>query len=244
MSFLKNAIDALDPAPNRKNELTLALQVLFELAEQKTVLFKRDLENNLRTAGTPNNQTIPVTQILAWHNETRAYVKADVGKIAKTLLDSIKKFTGGGSDEILGGIGDLATTALEIILGAGNAIQAEFHSYYIIVEGLSIVRMDLSAWSRQIEVSGITTHIENALAFQAAKSSVDVDAITFNTFLQAYKSQLEKMKFTPEQLKEFIIQSKEIFELLRDNNAHERFEADRMIMPGDVQIHIDGALVP
>lgn len=221
MSFLKTAIEALDPAPNKKTELTLALTVLFELAEQKAELFKRDLELSLRTAGTPDNQTIPVTQILAWHSETRAYVKADAGKVATVVVDAIKKFVGGGSGEIIGGIGDLATAALEGILGAGSGTQAEMHSYYIVVEGLSIVRVDLSAWSRRVEATGITTQIENALAFQAAKSSVDVDAITFNTFLQAYKAQLDKLALPPEKLKEFIIQSKEIFELLRDSNGRQ-----------------------
>jgi hypothetical protein len=238
MSFLKNAIDALDPAPDKKKELTFALQVLFELAEQKSLLFKRDLENSLRTAGqTPDNQTIPITQILAWHSETRAYVKDDVGKVAEVVLGSIKKFIGGGTDEILSGIGELATAALEGILGAGSGTQAEMHSYYVVVEGLSIVRMDISAWSRRIEATGITTKIENALAFQAVKSSVNVDAITFNTFLQAYKSQLEKMKLPPDKLKEFIIQSKEIFDLLRDNSAPlvTGFDTGALIPPGEVQ---------
>jgi len=244
MSFLKNAIEALDPAPNKKTELTLALQVLFELAEQKSTLFKRDLELNLRTAGTPDNQTIPITQILAWHSETRAYVKDDAGKLAEVILGSIKKFIGGGTDEILSGIGDLATAALEGILGAGSGTQAEMHSYYIVVEGLSIVRMDIAAWSRRIEATGITSKIESALAFQAAKSSVNVDAITFNTFLQAYKSQLEKMKLPPDKLKEFIIQSKEIFELLRDNNAQPNsYPAGGLLIPGDARLLIDGVPV-
>lgn len=241
MSFLKNAIEALDPTPNKKTELTLALQVLFELAEQKTTLFKRDLELNLRTAGTPDNQTIPVTQILAWHSETRAYVKNDAGKVATVLLDSIKKFIGGGTNQILDGVSQLATAALEGILGAGSATQAEFHSYYIIVEGLSIVRMDISAWSRRVEATGITTQIENALAFQAAKSSVNVDAITFNTFLQAYKTQLEKLNLPPDKLKEFILQSKEIFELLRDNNGQTaEFGTAELAPPGEVRVLIDG----
>jgi hypothetical protein len=241
MSFLKNAIEALDPAPNKKTELTLALQVLFELAEQKSTLFKRDLELNLRTAGTPDNQTIPVTQILAWHSETRAYVKSDAGKVATVLLDSIKKFIGGGSGEILDGISQLATAALEGILGAGSGTQAEFHSYYIVVEGLSIVRMDISGWSRRIEATGITTQIENALAFQAAKSSVNVDAITFNTFLQAYKAQLEKLNLPPDKLKEFILQSKEIFELLRDDNGKTTsFDTAELVPPGEVRMLIDG----
>lgn len=249
MSFLKNAIDALDPAPNKKTEITLALQTLFELAEQKTTLFKRDLELNLRTAGTPDNQTIPITQILAWHSETRAYVKDDAGKLAEVILGSIKKFIGGGTGEIISGIGDLATAALEGILGAGSGTQAEFHSYYIVVEGLSIVRMDISAWSRRIEATGITSKIENALAFQAAKSSVNVDAITFNTFLQAYKAQLEKLNLPPDKLKEFILQSKEIFELLRDSNTSPNGSVayagghalPAYVLPAEVRLLIDGA---
>lgn len=243
MSFLKNAIESLDPAPNKKTELTLALQVLFELAEQKSVLFKRDLELNLRTAGTPDNQTIPVTQILAWHNETRAYVSDDASKISDVVLGSIKKFVGGGTDDIISGIGDLVTAGLEGILGAGSGTQAEMHSYYIVVEGLSIVRMDISAWSRRIEATGITTKIDNALAFQAAKSSVNVDAITFNTFLQAYKAQLEKMQLPPEKLKEFILQSKEIFELLRDNTIQPRYYATELAAPGEMKLIIDGVPV-
>jgi hypothetical protein len=246
MSFLKNAIDALDPAPDKKKELTLALQVLFELAEQKTILFRRDLENNLRTAGTtPDNQTIPITQILAWHNETRAYVKDDASKVAEVVLGAIKKFIGGGTNEIIDGIGELASAALEGILGAGSGTQSEMHSYYIVVEGLSIVRMDISAWSRRIEASGITTKIENALAFQAVKSSVNVDAITFNTFLQAYKSQLDKLKLPPDKLKEFIIQSKEIFDLLRDSNKFlvSGYDMDALVPPGAVQYRHEKELV-
>lgn len=245
MSFLKNAIEALDPAPNKKSELTLALSVLFELAEQKAELFKRDLELDLRTAGTADNRTIPVTQILAWHRETRAYVQHDAAKVSGIVIDSIKKFLNGGSDEILDGIGQLAATALEAILGAGSGTQSEMHAYYIVVEGLSIVRVDIAAWSRRIEATGITQQIEHALTFQAAKSSVNVDAITFNTFLQAYKAQLEKLKLSPDQLKQFILESKEIFELLRDNNAltNEAVAGDALQLPGVKRLLVDGAVV-
>lgn len=243
MSFLKDVIESLDPAPDKKKELTLAVQCLFELAEQRNKLFKKELESDLRTAGTPDNHTIPITQILAWHNETRAYVKDDAGRLADILIGAIRKFVAGGTDEVLSGIGELVTGALEAILGAGTATQTEMHAYYVVVEGFSIVRLDISAWSRHIEVNGWTTKIENALAFQAVKSSVDVDAITFNTFLQAYKAQLDEMKMPHDKLKELIVQAKEIFDLLRDSNASNTSYTGELTPPGKARLFIDGAPV-
>ena len=133
----------------------------------------------------------------------------------------MKKFIGGTADGITDGIGELVTGALSAILGSGSGTQAEFTAYYIFVDSLSIVRMDVAAWSRRIEVDGITTKIENAVAYQAIKSSVDVNKITFNTFLGAYKVQLDHLKLEPSRLKELIVEAKEIFELLRDSNARE-----------------------
>lgn len=90
MSFLKNAIDAIDPAPNKKTELTLARQTLFELVEQKTTLFKRELELNLRTAGSPDNQTIPSPRSWPGTAKPRAYVKDDAAKLSEVILGSIR----------------------------------------------------------------------------------------------------------------------------------------------------------
>jgi hypothetical protein len=47
MSFLKNAIEALDPAPDKQKELTLLLNLLFELAEQKEIARLPSWSNNL-----------------------------------------------------------------------------------------------------------------------------------------------------------------------------------------------------
>jgi|GEM_PF-192888 len=218
MSVLKNAIKAVDPTPDKKKELTLAVNLLFELAEQKKDLQEEELKQLLRTAGTPENPTIPITNTLATHSETRAYVTANAGTLVDTVTGAVKKFIDGGAENIVNGIGELITGGLEAILGAGSGTQTEMHSYYIIVEGLSIVRFDIMAWQRKIEATGITSEIENAMTLTAVKSSIDVDKITFNTFLQAYKTQLEKLNFSDEELLDFIKKSKEVFELLRDSN--------------------------
>lgn len=216
MSILRDAINAADPAPDRKKELTLALNLISELAEQKVTEFGMAIRDSLRTAGNPENRTIPVTEILASHSEYRAYVKADVSKIATEVSAAIKKFVSGGSDEIIDGVADLVTTGLEAILGSGQAIQQEMHSYYIIVQDYAIVRYDISAWARSIEANGITSHIEHAMAIQAFKSSVDVMKISFNTFLIAYGQQLSQMGFDKQAVLQYLDAAEEVYKRLRD----------------------------
>ncbi|MDA3613610.1 hypothetical protein [Polluticaenibacter yanchengensis] len=145
MAILKNAINALDPAPDKTKELTLACNLLFELAEQKHEIQEKFLKEQLRTAGTAENPSIPITSILAWHSETRAYVKSDAGSLVNTVTDAVRKFITGGSDAIISGVGELITGGLEAILGAGSGTESSMHSYFIVVEGLSIVRFDLTA---------------------------------------------------------------------------------------------------
>jgi hypothetical protein len=216
MAILKNAIKALDPTPDKAKEITLALELLFECAEKKHEIQENFLNNFLRTAGTAENPTVPITSILGWHTETRAYVKDDATKLVGEVTGAVKKFIGGSNTEIIDGIGALLATGLELILGSGSGSESEMRSYFIAIDGLSIIRMDVLAWQRHIEAKGFTSKIEHAMTFTASKASVDVDKITFNTFLQAYKAQLENMKIPPNELKKKIIESKEIFELLRD----------------------------
>jgi len=216
MAVLKNAIDALDPSHDKKKELTLALNLLAELCEQKVNGFEAAVKEELRTAGNAENKTIPVTEIIARHTEYRAYVKKDAGKMATEVAAAVKKFVSGGANDIIDGIASLVTTGLEAIIGGGSGDQEEMGSYYIVVQTYGIARYDIRAWSRKIEAVGITSQIETALALVAFKSSVDVMKISFNTFLLAYGAQLEAMKFPPEKQKEYIQYAKEIFDMLRN----------------------------
>jgi hypothetical protein len=215
MSILKNAIEALDPTPDQKKEITLLLSLLSELCEQKVNEFSSNIENELRLAGSGENKTIPVTEILARHREYRAYIKKDAGKIATEVSNAIKKFISGGTNDIIDGVASLVTTGIEAIIGAGSGTQQEMSSYYIIVQDYGIARYDIRVWARQIEAQGITSQIETALATVAFKSSVDISKISFNTFLIAYGSQLENMNFPKDKQREYLDYAIEIYNKLR-----------------------------
>ena len=219
MSILKNAINSLDPAPDKKTELTLALALLSELCEQKVNEFTQAIETELRTAGTVENKTIPVTEILAKHKEYRAYIQDDAGKIATEVSSAIKKFIAGTTESIIDGIASLITTGLEAMIGAGSAGQQEMSSYYIVVQSFAILRFDVRVWSRQIEAVGITKKIETALAIVAYKSSVDVQKITLNTFLIAYQDQLAKIGVPEAQWNEYITTAEALFKKLRGEST-------------------------
>lgn len=228
MSVLKAAINALDPAPDKRTELTLALNLLYELAQERSDRFAQEIRDDLRTAGTGDNRSIPITEILSWYSQTFAYVKSDAEKLVTNVTDAIRGFVSGGSDAIITGIGKLVTTGLEAIIGAGSGVQAEMKSYYIVVQSYGIARYDICAWSRQVEASGITTSIESALAFTAAQSSVDVQKISFNTFLIAYGDQLTKIGFTEQQITEYIDYAEVVFNRLRSLGAAEAAGAQGM----------------
>lgn len=218
MAVLKNAINALDPAPDKKSQLTLLLALLSELCEQKVVQFTEAIETDLRTAGTVENKTIPVTEILAKHKEYRAYIKQDAGKIATEVASAIKKFIAGTSSDILDGISSLVTTGIEAIIGAGSGTQQEMSSYYIVVQRFAILRFDIRVWCRQIEATGITNQIETALAVVSYKSSVDVSKISLNTFLIAYQDQLGKIGIPESEWEKYLATAEELFGKLKGDS--------------------------
>lgn len=219
MAPLKKAIEMLDPTPDKKKELTLTLSLLSELSQQKVAQFTEAVETDLRTAGSIENRTVPVTEILANHSEYRAYVKSDVSKIGTEVSNAMKKFLTGSAGPILDGIAGLVTAGLEAIIGAGSGTQQEMKSYYIVVQKFGMVRFDVRAWARQIEATGITTQIETCMAIVAYKSSVDVTKLSFNSFLVLYQDQLGQIGIPESEWEKYLTEAEAMFKKLGGNTG-------------------------
>ena len=174
----------------------LNLNLLFELATSKCDHFKTQIADNIRTAGTIENPTIPITHIIADTSEMRAYCKDDSTKIVGEATNAIKSFVTGGSENVISGVGAL--------IGAGTVV-------------------------------GITQKIESVLAFTAVKSSVDVDKISFNTFMEAYKYQLQRdaaHALNENDLMKEIKRAKEVYNLLKTDSAESTLVFDTLKLPG------------
>jgi hypothetical protein len=237
MSILRDAINTLDPTPDKKKELTLSLELISELASSRVRTFTEDVATSYRTAGNGENRTAPITLVIASHSEYRAYVKHDAGKIATDVADAVKKFVAGGSDNIISGIAQLVTTGLSAILGSGEAMQQEMRSYYITVQSRALVRYDVLAWRRMIEATAITSQIESALALYASKASIDAEKLDLNAFLIAYEDQLFKMGFTDKESVEYMDYAEQIYWKLRGGGGPPLGDPPNSLPSGKPSLH-------
>ena len=103
----------------------LNLNLLFELATSKCDHFKTQIADNIRTAGTIENPTIPITHIIADTSEMRAYCKDDSTKIVGEATNAIKSFVTGGSENVISGVGALIGAGINMLMGSGEGVQAE-----------------------------------------------------------------------------------------------------------------------
>lgn len=234
MASLRNTIKKADPVDAKKEEIMLNLNLLFELASSKCDHFKTVIAENIRTAGTIENPTIPITHVIADTAEIRAYCKDDATKVVEQATSAIKGFVTGGSDNVINGVGSLIGAGINMLLGSGEGVQAEHSDYFIMVDGLALIRVDIKSWIRKVTVTGITQKIESVLAFTAVKSSVDVDKISFNTFMQAYKYQLQRdaeHTISENDLMKEIQRAKEVYNLLRTDAFENKIFFESLKLP-------------
>lgn len=185
-NLIKN-FDASEELGQTQREL---VENLAKLAESKAQFFELEISTSLRTAGSPDNQTLPVESVLASETYTHAMTADSVAKIGDNVIKSLKKFCPGSQQAILDGVGGLITDTLTTFLGEGSASTETKKEYYVLTEGNSIVRVDLLAWYLSVESKAITDKMSKVTAFVAVKSAVDIEKIKFNTFLNLYQAQL------------------------------------------------------
>ena len=62
-----------------------------------------------------------------------------------------------------------------------------FEKYYVAVEGIALIRLDIMGWKRAITASSLTTKVEQVSAFVMSKSTIDIKKTDFDTFLDLYQ---------------------------------------------------------
>ncbi len=238
MSAIRNIIDSFDASSEAGKTQRELVENLAKLAESKAQFFELDVSTGLRTAGSPDNQTIPVEAVLNSVTQTHAFASDSVGKIGDTVKAALKSFVNGGKTEILDGVGNLITDALTIFLGSATASEGTLKQYYVMTEGYSVVRVDLRAWYLDVEATSIHTKIQKASAFVAVKSTVDLTKIRFNTFLNVYQRQLSSMKLSDDQITTALAEAQKIYKQFHDTSALRALASDHIAelnaLPGSV----------
>lgn len=201
MSVVKNAIKSFDQADTKFAEQEEAVKALAELGMAKAEIFIRDIKESLMAAGDEkSNKTVPITFMVGSKKEVRAFSSSEAGNIGKVVTDSLTAFLSGDKKTIISGIGNLASSALNIFLGEGSASSDTIEMYYVATDGLSPVRVDMKAWYQSVTAKSITTKMERIITVVATKSVIDVTRIDLGTFLYLYQGQFNTSEMTMEQL--------------------------------------------
>lgn len=187
MGSILKKFDESDKLSKEAEEL---VSTLATLSESKADHFVDAVTRDLLEAGTAGNWTVPITAVLKTTKHTHAYIANDSSKISETVKAALKSFVTGTKEGILDGVGTLVTEAVTIFLGNSSADTGQMQEYYVMTEGLSIVRVDVVGWYLTVKAEALTKKVQKVSAFVAFKSSVNVNKLDYNSFLNLYQDQL------------------------------------------------------
>jgi hypothetical protein len=156
----------------------------------------------------------------------QAFIHAQTAKsvdVATVVFDNVKSLIttisdeGGEWDKItnasLQAASNIITKGVNMFLGGGSAEDRTDSGYQVAAEGLSLIRLDWRAWMMTVKAESIKTQVDTIVVYSAIKSTVDVNKLSFNGFLNVYLPML--MTLSPEgkgDLKELVEKGREIYQ--------------------------------
>lgn len=194
----RDLIKNFDPTPAVAKEQSELLNALTTLAETKKDAFKDLIAKNLRTANTDENQTVAIIAVEDMQDEIHAYTStAPANTIEDAVNASTGKFLAGGAQNIVNGVTGLVSAFATSFLGKGSAGSASDSMYTVARHGLGLWRVDVCAWSYTLQTSGLLANMQSINVFVYSKSTVDIQKLVFQTFLNKYQEALVAAKPEP-----------------------------------------------
>ena len=231
MSLVKDVINNFDSSDELAKVQKEAIEALAALGNSKADVYKMEIQESLASAGNGTNLTIPVSAVLSSLSDVRAFSSSESDNIGNVVKNALSSFIKGSSKSIIGGIGSLISDTMSIFLGKSSASTGTTEEYYIAIEGLSIIRIDMKAWYLNVSSSSIKSKMERIAAVVAVKSVVDLAKIDFSTFLNLYQQQLLETGMNKQQLSEALNSAKEIYKDFKNINGDSNFKREKIITP-------------
>lgn len=206
-----------------ENELAETQQALVEAMGEigiaKAEIFELEVKDSLLNAGSGSNLTVPIESVIDQKSFVRAYSSETTEQITDAVKEIGSAFLRGTDKDVLDGVSGIIGSLLDIFLGKSSASTGQIEEYYLVVEGLAFVRVDLRAWYMNVSAQSVYQVMKRVTVFVATKSSVDFAKLGFSTFLALYSNQLAQGKMTPEQIKAELEKAREIYELYRKTHG-------------------------
>ncbi|GAB3116078.1 hypothetical protein GCM10027160_24460 [Streptomyces calidiresistens] len=212
MGSISGIIESLDTSEKQMEDAKEALEALEALAQTKADFFRMDIEKALITAGSDQDRRVPIEAVLDSTSQTHAMMSNQVNDIGAPIGKALTSFCRGSAPDIIDGVAGLVTDVLKEFLGESEAAEDTLDRYVVLTEEYSIIRLDLRAWQRAIESSGIRHRADKVSAFVLVKSAVDLEKIGFNTFLYLYRAQLHEMQMSTKDIEQALDRATLIYE--------------------------------
>lgn len=190
MGSIRKAVTDFSGEQELKNTQKELVSTLAALAESRADHYVAEITRELLEAGTAGNWTIPIKAVLKTTKHTHAYSSTSADNISGSVNTALQSFVTGGKQSIVSGVGNLISSAITAFLGEASASTGDMQEYYVMTEGLSIVRIDVYGWYLNVQAEAIQRQMERVSAFVGFKSAVDIAKLDYNSFLNLYQDQM------------------------------------------------------
>jgi len=214
LAYLTKALIKQDIAGDLKEECNAHLDTLIALADAKAEYYAEMIKSSLYSAGYGSDKSFPIHCIQSFTYHTKAYNAEDENSISNVIKDSIKGFVHESKTET---VTTILSEYVKTLFGSSGQAEHKIQRYFVILEGVSIIRLDFVGWSRVVSQSLIKTKCEKIGTFVLYRSIVDMSKVSINDFISVYQ---ETIRAENEGIstREIIQKCQELYYLFKTSN--------------------------
>lgn len=195
-----DAIKTIDPARPEYDAINELVKVLSELGETKASEFQLQIREAVKNAGKGEDIKFPVKYIDKEKTEVHAYAADSAEHIADAVKNGLaglfKSIKGNEWEEIanasVGLAADAIKTGITAFIGKASASSASNITSEVIVDGITLARLDYKIWSREINTQGIKATCQKIVAVSYTKSWVDMEKLDRSAFYAKFEDLVTK----------------------------------------------------
>jgi hypothetical protein len=185
---------------------------LLKAAQAKMAVYKAELDQMFLNPDALGKVQIVGNRALEYHEQYHV----DLGSksdIIEKIGTSVGNFIKGDTADITNGILNIASTAVDAILGNVSIGECEDKQFFVIPQHNAIIRIDTKCWRYNFSSQGIITDSENIFCYVCCKSVVDHTKLTDDEFTYLLS---EYVGDDPDKVKAYAQKLREIWNALKD----------------------------
>jgi hypothetical protein len=154
---------------------------LLNTAQAKMAVYKAELDQMFLNPDAVGKVQIVGKRAFAYKEQYHVGLGSKSDVVAK-IGTSIGDFLKGDTSDISNGILNIASTAVDAILGNVSIGECEDKQFFVIPQHNAIIRIDTKCWRYNFSSAGIITDSENIFCYVCCKSVVDHTTLTDDEF--------------------------------------------------------------